>query len=121
MAEELLFVSGPLLVGVLLRCAPPSAGVLLSALLMETGTCAFVTSPALSEATRRPGPGRPARHGPRVPAGLLQPVVAAAGLGLALSGTELLVTAFVAQRSYDTAVVPWILARCRRAARWAVC
>ncbi|MFJ3302837.1 MFS transporter [Streptomyces sp. NPDC086549] len=106
-AEELLYVSGPALVGVLLRFGPPAAGVLLSAVLMVTGTRAFVTSPAMS-GTGHPKPGA-ARRGRRLPAGLLRPVVAAAGLGLALSGVELLVLAFAAQRSYGDAVVPWIL------------
>lgn len=106
-AEELLFVSGPALVGVLLRFGPPPVGLLLSAALMVTGTCAFVTSPAV-RGTRRPKTGG-VRRGRGFPPGLLQPVAAAAGLGLALSGVELLVTAFARQRSYDDAVVPWIL------------
>ncbi|MYR04767.1 MFS transporter, partial [Streptomyces sp. SID6139] len=37
-AEELLFVSGPVLVGVLTGFAPPAAGILLSALLIVAGT-----------------------------------------------------------------------------------
>ncbi|MGW7818537.1 MFS transporter [Streptomyces puniciscabiei] len=103
-AEELLYVSGPVLVGVLTGWAPPAAGILLSALLVVGGTGAFVTSPVL------PGP-RGAAHGKRRGAlsGLLAPVAVATGAGLALSGVDLLVTAFAAQRSYDTAVVPWVL------------
>ncbi|MGW7244385.1 hypothetical protein ACWGKC_43120, partial [Streptomyces sp. NPDC054804] len=104
-AEELLFVSGPALVGLLLRFGPPPAGLLLSAVLMPAGTCAFVMSPAVRGAT----PAKGAAGGPpgRFPAA---PVVAAAGLGLALSGADLLVMAFAEQRSYGTEVVAWVLA-----------
>ncbi|MGW2743192.1 MFS transporter [Streptomyces sp. NPDC001450] len=103
-AEELLFVSGPALVGVLVGCAPPASGILLSALLNTAGTCAFVTSPAMT------GP-RPAPRGkgPGGVRGLLPPVAVATGVGVALSGIELLVLAFAAARSYDTALVPWVL------------
>ncbi|WP_406440667.1 MFS transporter [Streptomyces sp. NBC_00631] len=103
-AEELLYVAGPALVGLVLRFGPPPAGLLLSAVLMVTGTCAFVVSPAMRgavppkrEVGRRPG---------RFPAA---PVVAAAGLGLALSAADLLVMAFAKQRSYGEEAVPWVL------------
>jgi MFS family permease len=103
-AEELLFVSGPVLVGALVTCAPPAAGILLSALLNVAGTCAFVASPAMT------GP-RPGSRGKRLggPRGLLAPVAVAAGVGLALSAVDLLVMAFANARTYDTALVPWIL------------
>jgi MFS family permease len=103
-AEELLYVSGPVLVGALLGFAPPASGILLSALLIVGGTCAFVTSPAM------PGP-RPTVRGERRGAvhGLLPPVVVALGVGLALSGAELLVAAYAGERSDDTALVPWVL------------
>ncbi|MFF3875668.1 MFS transporter [Streptomyces sp. NPDC001978] len=108
-AEELLFVSGPVMVGVLLRFGPAPGGLLLSAVLMVTGTCAFVTSPVLGGGMRRSEPRRLRWAARGLPVGLWQPVVAVAGLGLALSGSELFVLAFVGQRSYDDAVVPWIL------------
>ncbi|MGW0578339.1 MFS transporter [Streptomyces sp. NPDC002920] len=65
-AEELLFVTGPLLVGTLIGFAPPTAGIVLGAALMTTGVTGFVSSPAIREAT----PGKPAgarreRGGPR--------------------------------------------------------
>ncbi|MFC0057090.1 MFS transporter [Streptomyces actinomycinicus] len=103
-AEELLFVSGPALVGALVGVAPPAAALLLSAVLNVTGTCVFVMSPVL------PGP-RPAarREKPAAVRGLLPPVAVALGVGLALSGVELLVLAFATERSYDTALVPWVL------------
>ncbi|MFJ9567054.1 MFS transporter [Streptomyces fuscichromogenes] len=103
-AEELLFVSGPALVGLLLRFGPPPAGLLLSAVLMLAGTCAFVLSPAVREV--RPHQRETGRPRGRFPAA---PVVAAVGLGLALSAADLLVMAFAAQRSYGDEVVPWVL------------
>jgi MFS family permease len=103
-AEELLYVSGPALVGVVLGVAPAAAGILLSAALNVAGTCAFVTSPAM------PGPRPAVRRERSAPVrGLLPAVVVALGLGLAISAVELLVLAFAAARSYDTALVPWAL------------
>ncbi|MFI9243025.1 MFS transporter [Streptomyces sp. NPDC053086] len=103
-AEELLFVSGPALIGALTAFAPPAAGILLGAFLNMAGTRLFVMSPAL------PGP-RPTSGGrkPSAVRGLLPPVGVALGVGLAVSGVELLVMAFATERSYDTALVPWIL------------
>ncbi|MES9524602.1 MFS transporter [Streptomyces capoamus] len=107
-AEELLYVSGPALVGVLAGVAPPAAGILLSAVLNVAGTWAFVAaSPAV------PGP-RPVSGGRRRPAGvrgLPAPVAVAValGVGLSLSCAELLVMAFATERSHDPALVPWAL------------
>ncbi|MEU9455751.1 MFS transporter [Streptomyces sp. NPDC048277] len=107
-AEELLFVSGPALVGLLLRFGPPPTGLLLSAVLMPAGTCVFVMSPAVRGAVPPKNPKREAGRPPgRFPAA---PVVAAAGLGLALSAADLLVMAFAERRSYGAGVVPWVLA-----------
>lgn len=103
-AEELLYVSGPVLVGALLGFAPPASGILLSALLVVGGTCAFVASPVLPGA-RGAAPGT--RRGTLF--GLWAPVAVAMGAGLALSALDLLAMAFVAQRSYGTGVVPWVL------------
>ncbi|MEU0008808.1 MFS transporter [Streptomyces sp. NPDC006314] len=103
-AEELLFVSGPALVGVLVGFTPPATGILLGALLIVAGTGVFVTSPVITG----PRP-RPRREKPGGVRGLLPPVAVAAGVGLALSGVELLVMAFATERSYDTALVPWVL------------
>ncbi|WP_129306514.1 MFS transporter [Streptomyces sp. L2] len=104
-AEELLYVSGPALIGVLAGFTRPAAGLLLSALLIVAGTWAFTASPAL------PGP-RPRQRTARpsgVVRGLLAPVAVAAGVGLSLSGLDLLVMAFTAQHAYDPALVPWVL------------
>ncbi|NEB90539.1 MFS transporter [Streptomyces bauhiniae] len=104
-AEELLFVSGPALVGVLVAWTVPASGLLLGALLLVGGTGAFVTSPAMTgPRPRTQGAGR--RGGVR---GLAAPVVVAAGTGLAISGVELLVLAQVGADSGDTDLVPWVL------------
>ncbi len=138
-AEELLYVSGPALIALLGGFAPPAAGILLSAALNAGGTCAFVTSRAMTAQRRTPreegsagvlsagelpdgegGAGEKAASGlpveaqpVREPAGLvrrlLPPVVVALGAGLALSAVELLVMAFATERSYDPALVPWVL------------
>ncbi|MEV5144565.1 MFS transporter [Streptomyces sp. NPDC052727] len=113
-AEELLYVSGPALIATLGGFAPPAAGILLSAALNVGGTCAFVTSPTM--AAQRPAPRkegsagvRPAGEGAALVRGLLPSVVVALGAGLALSAVELLVMAFATERSYDPALVPWVL------------
>ncbi|MER7189986.1 MFS transporter [Streptomyces flaveolus] len=110
-AEELLFVSGPLLVGVVVAVAPPAAGVLLSALLVAVGTLAFATSPAAG-ALRTAGGAKEdaglagAGHG----RALLQPVVVTAGVGVAVSAVDLLVVAFAGQRGLGGDTVAWVLA-----------
>ncbi|MFF7965704.1 MFS transporter [Streptomyces sp. NPDC007903] len=104
-AEELMFVSGPALVGVLVAWAVPASGLLLGALLMVGGTAAFVTSPAITGPRPRTEDGG-RRGGVR---GLWAPVAVAAGTGLAISGVELLVLAHVGGHSGDTDLVPWVL------------
>ncbi|GGQ50210.1 MFS transporter [Streptomyces flaveolus] len=110
-AEELLFVSGPLLVGVVVGVAPPAAGVLLSALLVAAGTLAFATSPAAGALRTAGGTKEDAA---RVAAGhgraLLQPVVVTAGVGVAVSAVDLLVVAFAGQRGLGGGTVAWVLA-----------
>ncbi|WP_406347997.1 MFS transporter [Streptomyces sp. NBC_00144] len=120
-AEELLYVAGPLLVGALTACASPSAGVAVSALLVLAGTVALVTSPVAAGPHREsagspPGDLRPAGSppGPTGPAGVRsrwprQPVVVAAGVGLALGGLDLLVVADAARHGRPAAVA-WVLA-----------
>ncbi|WP_107417653.1 MFS transporter [Streptomyces sp. CS159] len=113
-AEELLFVSGPLLVGALVAVALPVAGVVLSAVLVAAGTLAFVTSPM----TAAPGPdGRQKNDGP-APKGradgqvraLLQPVVVAAAVGVSVSAVDLLVVAYAGERDLGGGAVAWVLA-----------
>ncbi|GGZ20048.1 MFS transporter [Streptomyces olivaceoviridis] len=113
-AEELLYVSGPALIATLGGFTPPAAGILLSAALNVGGTCAFVTSPAMTR--QRPGPGEEGSAGEETTRArgaslrrLWPPVVVALGAGLALSAVELLVMAFATDRSDDPALVPWVL------------
>ncbi|WP_405777092.1 MFS transporter [Streptomyces sp. NBC_00859] len=120
-AEELLYVTGPLLVGGLLTCAPASAAVAVSALLVAAGTVAMVTSPVADgpyhgRGARPPAPegspgaaGRPHTGSVRVrirwPGAMpRQPVVVAAGVGLALGGLDLLVVAHAGQHGRPEAV-----------------
>ncbi|MEO3973630.1 MFS transporter [Streptomyces sp. CAU 1734] len=110
-AEEMLFVSGPLLVGALVQILPPAAGIAASALLVAVGTCAFVLSPAVRN-MRPAAAGRAAGDSPargRGGPGLIAPLVAA-GVGLALGAMDLLVLAFAAERHHGDAVVAWVLA-----------
>ncbi|GGM17219.1 MFS transporter [Streptomyces fumigatiscleroticus] len=110
-AEELLYVTGPLVVGVMAGFGPPAAGVLLSALLVAVGTLAFALSPATAAVRpagrpeSRPGQGEVLSCGAPV-----QPVVVAAGVGAALSAVELLVVAFAGQRHLGDGVAAWVLA-----------
>ncbi|MFF8402112.1 MFS transporter [Streptomyces sp. NPDC015684] len=103
-AEELLYVSGPVLIGALTAFAHPASGILLSAFLIVAGTCAFVMSPVM------PGP-RPASRAQRRGGvrGLGTPVAVALGVGLALSGVDLLAMAFASAHAYDPGTVPWVL------------
>ncbi|MFJ3666444.1 MFS transporter [Streptomyces sp. NPDC090106] len=114
-AEELLFVTGPLLVGAVIGVTSPAVGVLLGAALMAGGTLAFVTSPAVAvtgtEAGARGASGEgPDRVGRSLPRSLVPPVVVAAGTGLALGAVDLMVVAFAAQRHAGDAAVTWVLA-----------
>ncbi|MCX4697865.1 MFS transporter [Streptomyces sp. NBC_01352] len=109
-AEELLYVTGPLLVGVLVGFAPPAAGVLLGALLMGVGTQAFVISPAV-RSVRGSGAVRKGRGASLTPGReLWPPIVVAGGVGLSLSAVDLLVVAFAGQRQLGDDTVAWVLA-----------
>ncbi|MEU9459254.1 MFS transporter [Streptomyces sp. NPDC058322] len=115
-AEELLFVSGPLLVGLVVRSAPPAAGVAISAALVFVGTLALVSSPAV----RGRGSAAPedTAAGTDVPpagrrllgiVGLRRAVLVTAAVGLCLGGLDLLVVAFAEQR-HQSGAVSWVLA-----------
>ncbi|WP_217140207.1 MFS transporter [Streptomyces sp. AC627_RSS907] len=113
-AEELLFVSGPLLVGVVVGVAPPAVGVALSALLVAVGTLVFATSPAAGalRPAGRAKDGTPAagRAGTGQGRALLQPVVVAAGVGVSVSAVDLLAVAFAGQHGHGDGTVAWVLA-----------
>ncbi|MFI0962884.1 MFS transporter [Streptomyces sp. NPDC021080] len=109
-AEEILFVSGPLLVGAVVQTAPPAAAVVLSALLVWSGTLGFVLSPVVAGV--RPAAAKAARGGRRRRGGraLARPVVVALGVGLSLGAVDLLVMAFAEQHHHGAGVVAWVLA-----------
>jgi len=109
-AEEILFVSGPLLMGGVVQFAPPAAGVALSAVLVWTGTLGFVLSPVVAGVRPAAVKSRRSRARLRGGRGLAQPVVVAAGVGLALGAIDLLVMAFAEQRHHGDDVVAWVLA-----------
>lgn len=110
-AEELLFVSGPLLVGVLVGVAAPTAGIVVGAALMVAGTTGFVRSPAV-RAVPPAGPSsvRRDRPGRRVLRRIARPVGAAAAVGLALGVLDLLVVVFAERHHHGGASVAWVLA-----------
>ncbi|MER5729838.1 MFS transporter [Streptomyces sp. NPDC002138] len=120
-AEELLFVSGPLIVGLLVRWATPATGVAVSAALVLVGTLALVSSPVARSVMGSAGSlgrgarpdvvaGQPADERPRLWSSSLRGVVAVAvGMGVGLGAFELLVVALADQR-HQPGAVPWVLA-----------
>ncbi|MFJ8230313.1 MFS transporter [Streptomyces sp. NPDC094448] len=113
-AEELLFVAGPLLVGLLVQIAAPSAGLAVSAVLVLTGTLALVTSPAARAWTvREKAPAGPAGSSGepvlRGNPGLRQAITVSAAVGICLGAFELLVIAFT-DAHHEPQAVAWVLA-----------
>jgi predicted MFS family arabinose efflux permease len=111
-AEELLNVTGPVIVGVIVVAATPALGLLVTAGLVVTGTGLFVRSTPLR---RWPAPvPRPApatRDEARGKAGTGQAILAVAlvtgAIGLCLGGLGLVIVAF-SQARHDPAAVAWI-------------
>jgi MFS family permease len=101
-AEELLYVTGPLLAGLLAAVANPALGVAVSAALVLLGSLLLVTSPAVAD---RPVAAPPAGWGGV--AGLAAPVLVSAALGMCLGGLGLLLVAFAA-REHHPAAVAWV-------------
>ncbi|SNR81498.1 MFS transporter [Actinomadura mexicana] len=99
-SEELVFVTGPLLAGLLAAVAAPSLGVALGAVLIAAGTVGMAASPAAP---------RPERHhrAVRVRVFPLAPAIAAAATGVVLGSTGLLAVAFT-QRHHQPAAVAWV-------------
>lgn len=99
-SEELVFVTGPLLAGLLAAVAAPSLGVALGAVLIAAGTAGMVTSPAAPRPRAHPRTAR-VRVFP------LAPVVAAVATGVVLGSTGLLAVAFTL-RHHQPAAVAWV-------------
>ncbi|MER5280534.1 MFS transporter [Streptomyces sp. NPDC002809] len=111
-AEELLYVTGPLLVGVIVRAGRPAAGVLAGAALVFVGAVALVSSPAVSREREAHAPaGAPAAPRLRLHgvAALRHAVLVTAAVGLCLGALDLLVVAFT-ERLQQPAAVSWVLA-----------
>ncbi|MGY0018730.1 MFS transporter [Streptomyces sp. cg35] len=108
-AEELLLVGGPLLVGVLVLFAPAALGIALSAALVAVGTLVFVASPPVAAVVPEPRTRRPRAARGKLARGLRRPVIVTLGVGLALGAADLLVLAFAEDRGRDGAAA-WILA-----------
>ncbi|MET7648064.1 MFS transporter [Streptomyces sp. NPDC005426] len=113
-AEELLYVTGPLLVGIAVSVTGAAAGVLAGAVLVLTGALALVSSPAVSRervsAERLPADAPPAPR-PRLHgiAALRHAVLVTAAVGLCLGALDLLVVAST-DRLHQPAAVSWVLA-----------
>lgn len=111
-AEELLFVSGPLLVGVLVGVATPAVGIVVGAALMVTGAVGFVLSPVvrgMAPTGRRGAVGRGKGDRP-VLRRISRPVTAAVAVGVALGVLDLLVMVFAERHHHGGASVAWVLA-----------
>jgi predicted MFS family arabinose efflux permease len=110
--EELLNVTGPVIVGVIVVAATPAVGLLVTAGLVVSGTGLFVRSPALRRWPAQAG--MPASSAPdQVPgkAGAGRAILAVAfvtgAIGLCLGGLGLVIVAF-SQARHDPAAVAWI-------------
>ncbi|MFJ4796800.1 MFS transporter [Kitasatospora purpeofusca] len=119
-AEELLFVTGPLLVGLLLPLVGPGGAVVVGAGLLLAGALLLVASPVAAGGPDGPGEADdpdaaapPAGRRRRTPLGggraLRAAVLASAVTGLALGALDLMVLAFAEDRGRPEAV-GWILA-----------
>ncbi|MGX6606593.1 MFS transporter [Micromonosporaceae bacterium Da 78-11] len=106
-AEELLYVTGPLLAGVLAAVANPALGVAVSAVLVLVGTLLLVTAPVRRPTHRAGSAGRSPADAGLLRPGLLRPVLVSATMGLGLGALSLLVVAF-ATRAHHLAAVAWV-------------
>jgi hypothetical protein len=111
-AEELLYVAGPAITGLIIVVARPAVGLLLTAGLAVAGTGLFLRSPALRRPAR-PGCG-PAPGTPDAPPGapgtgraILGLALVTGAIGLCLGGLGLVIVAF-SQARHDPAAVAWI-------------
>jgi MFS family permease len=111
-AEELLYVAGPVIAGVITVVARPAVGLLVSAGLAVAGTALFLRSPALRRwpapvagaasptADAAPGQGSAGRA-------ILALALATGAIGLCLGGLGLVIVAF-SQARHDPAALAWI-------------
>jgi predicted MFS family arabinose efflux permease len=110
--EELLNVTGPVIVGVIVVAAAPAAGLLVTAGLMVAGTGLLVRSSAVRRwpaPAPRPAQGTPDEAPGKTGAGraILAVAFATGAIGLCLGGLGLVIVAF-SQARHDPAAVAWI-------------
>jgi MFS family permease len=106
-AEELLFVAGPLLAGLVAGVATPPLGLVISAGLVLAGTFAFISAAPVRALSRSQAMTTAVpRQRSRIGFGVVQPVAAALGIGAFLGSVELLMVAF-AKQQHHVAVVAW--------------
>ncbi|MFE6975178.1 MFS transporter [Streptomyces sp. NPDC057682] len=112
-AEELMYITAPLLVGVLLTVSGPSAGVLVGAVLVFSGATVLATSPAVPRGSRARAAGGKGSAAPRLRlrgiAPLRHAVLVTGAVGLGLGSLELLVVAFT-ESLHSASSVSWVLA-----------
>jgi MFS family permease len=111
-AEELLYVTGPVIAGVILIVAAPAVGLLVSAGLAVAGTGLFLQSPALRRwpaPVAGPASGSAGAASGEAGAGraILAIALATGAIGLCLGGIGLVIVAF-SQARHDLAAVAWI-------------
>lgn len=109
-AEELLYVTGPLIAGLFIAFGNPAAGVATSALLVLVGTVGMSLNPALrramsKESQRAARSDRPAA--PLPTRWLRDPALSAAAVGFTLGALNLLLVAF-AEQHRQLAAVSWL-------------
>jgi predicted MFS family arabinose efflux permease len=111
-AEELLYVAGPAITGMIIVVARPAVGLLVTAALAVAGTGLFLRSPALRRQARPgSGPASGTRDAPPGGPGTGRAIFALAlvtgAIGLCLGGLGLVIVAF-SQARHDPAAVAWI-------------
>ncbi|HWS37522.1 MAG TPA: MFS transporter [Actinoplanes sp.] len=109
-AEETLYIAGPLLAGAVAAVANPALGVALGAALILTGSLLLITSPAV-RSRRVPVPAALDTSGPAagLPAVLVlyRPILVSAAAGMCLGSLSLLIVGF-ARNENQLAAVAWI-------------
>jgi predicted MFS family arabinose efflux permease len=110
--EELLNVTGPVIVGVIVVAATPAVGLLVTAGLAVAGTGLFVRSLPLRRwpaPVPRPAPGTQDMADGTAGAGqaILAVALVTTAIGLCLGGLGLVIAAF-SQSRHDPAAVAWI-------------
>jgi hypothetical protein len=111
-AEELLYVTGPVIAGVITVVAKPAIGLLVTAGLAVAGTALFLRSPALDRlqapvARSSSATPDPAAAEPGTACAILALALATGAIGLCLGGLGLVIVAF-GQARHDPAAVAWI-------------